>query len=207
MKHLPIRRSFILALILLNGLFAVWYWGIKPSQIKPLTASALNKVGVQKSARRVPNFLLIDSSGKEITRKKFDGKVWLASFIYTNCPDQCPMISTKLSLLQSALPESVQFASFTVDPERDSPQALSRYASNFRADPNRWSFLTGSKQELNKILSAFGAPGLSSPDAHSVRLYLVDQKSQIRGMYDTMGEGVVKNLTASVNQLLLEAKA
>ena len=98
----------------------------------------------------VPDFALIDQRGRPVRRGDFDGKVWIASFIFTNCPDECPLMTSEMARLQSDLAHmaDLRFVSISVDPDRDTPAVLSQYAERFNADPDRWFFLTGDKRAI-----------------------------------------------------------
>jgi protein SCO1/2 len=102
---------------------------------------------------RVPEFALIERSGRQITQADLLGKVWIANFFYTECPDTCPLQSTHMAWLQDALaPESdVRLVSISVDPEHDTPEVLAEYATRYGADPKRWLFLTGTKDVIYRL--------------------------------------------------------
>jgi cytochrome oxidase Cu insertion factor (SCO1/SenC/PrrC family) len=88
-----------------------------------------------------------------VRKADLEGKVWVASFIFTNCPDECPLMTAEMARLQSDLahiPE-LRLVSISVDPERDIPAVLSQYADRFDADPERWLFLTGDKQAIYRL--------------------------------------------------------
>jgi cytochrome oxidase Cu insertion factor (SCO1/SenC/PrrC family) len=96
----------------------------------------------------LPDFSLpmATSAGEgTISRADLAGRAWIAGFIFTNCYGPCPMITKNMAKLQSKLPERVGFLSFTIDPARDGPKALRRYAEEYGADPGRWRFVTGKK--------------------------------------------------------------
>jgi protein SCO1/2 len=124
------------------------------------------------------------------------GKVWIADFIYTTCTDTCPLQTAMMAKLQqeyAGTPE-VQFVSFTVDPERDTPQALSRYADKHQADPSRWYFLTGQRDRIIRLIQQGFHLAVVSPPVeaelggmipHSPRFVLVDKDARIRGYYDS----------------------
>ena len=78
------------------------------------------------------------------------GKVWIANFIYTHCTDTCPLQSAQMARLQEELKTEPDFrlVSITVDPEQDTPETLTEYATRFGADRERWLFLTGAKRAL-----------------------------------------------------------
>jgi protein SCO1/2 len=116
-------------------------------------------------------------------------------------------MSAQMRRIQNSIrgrPE-VRFVSFTVDPERDTPEVLAAYARRFQAQPGRWYFLTGPEATLNMLsrdafkLSAIA--GGSQPD-HSTRFVLVDRQARIRGYYTTSEEqNDIKKLLADIERL------
>jgi len=99
---------------------------------------------------QVPEFSLLDQDAQPFSDQQMRGHVWVAGFVYTNCPDVCPLITQRMATLRDSLRtegefgSAVRFASFTVDPERDTPAVLRAYASSFGVDDaQEWRFLTG----------------------------------------------------------------
>jgi cytochrome oxidase Cu insertion factor (SCO1/SenC/PrrC family) len=101
----------------------------------------------------VPDFALIDQHGHPVRRGDLEGKVWIASFIFTNCPDECPLMTAEMARLQPDLAQAqdVRLVSISVDPDHDTPAVLSQYAARFNADPGRWLFLTGDKRAIYRL--------------------------------------------------------
>jgi cytochrome oxidase Cu insertion factor (SCO1/SenC/PrrC family) len=144
----------------------------------------------------VPDFALTERSGRTVTSADLQGKVWIASFVFTRCTGPCPQISSSVAKLQDELKQEkdVRLVTFTVDPERDSPDELKQYAAHFGADPERWLFLTGKQDEIYKLLregfkvaveqnrGEARQPG--SEVTHSTKLVLVDRRGHIRGYFD-----------------------
>ena len=93
----------------------------------------------------VPDFTLTDQNGAAFSSAALDKRVWIADFIFTNCPGPCPRMSSQMHQVQTALAsdDGVRFVSFTVDPARDTPMVLTAYSKHFEADPAKWFFLTG----------------------------------------------------------------
>ena len=85
-----------------------------------------------------PNFALTSQDGAEVTLAALRGKVVAVTFIYTSCPDVCPMLTDKLARVQDELGSDfgtkVAFVSITTDPELDTPGVLKEYAAAFDAD-------------------------------------------------------------------------
>ena len=86
-----------------------------------------------------PDFALTSQDGAEVTLAALRGKVVAVTFIYTSCPDVCPMLTDKMARVQDELgPDfgsKVAFVSITVDPERDTPEVLKGYAEAFERQP------------------------------------------------------------------------
>ena len=151
---------------------------------------------------RVPNFELIDEEGFAFGLEDLRGKVWVADFIFTSCAGQCPQMTDAMSGLRKRLPKSVELVSISVDPKRDSPDALMAYATSHGYTPGRWHFLTGQSPDI-EFLAREGfhlsyAPGGSpqEPITHSVRFALIDRSGKIRGFYDATDP---KNISQLVN--------
>lgn len=143
----------------------------------------------------VPDFTLTERSGSSVSLDQLRGKIWIADFIYTTCTDTCPLQTAMMAKLQQeyAGKPDVQFVSFTVDPERDTPEALARYADAHQADPSRWYFLTGQRDRIIRLIQKGFHLAVAAPmDAeqggmipHSPRFVLVDKDTRIRGYYDS----------------------
>lgn len=143
----------------------------------------------------VPSFALTAQDGRPFGSAELSGRVWVASFIFTRCPTICPDITRKMARVEArtrSLDPVVQLVSFTVDPEHDDPARLAEYARLHRANPRRWTFLTGSTGAVRATVErglriAMGREaGDPSPAAlsHGTHLVLVDREARIRGYYD-----------------------
>jgi cytochrome oxidase Cu insertion factor (SCO1/SenC/PrrC family) len=172
---------------------AIWIWGPRQAPKGSSKERPLEGLGLFGS---VPNFNLTERSGRSIALKDLKGKVWIVNFIYTHCPDTCPVQSVQMKELQSEFADEkdLRLISITVDPRRDTPRVLSAYADRFGADPERWWFLTGDRDAIYKLaIDGFrlGAaeipqekrPASGATHAHSPRFVLVDRNARIRGYY------------------------
>lgn len=108
-----------------------------------------------------PNLPVMDQDGKSYTfyDDLIKGKTVVVNFIYTHCPDLCPLTTARMSQLQTSLGDKlgrdVFFYSITVDPKRDTPEELKKFADAFGAK-NGWRFLTGDPESIKKINHALG---------------------------------------------------
>ena len=126
----------------------------------PIPPKQPSEIGRREVKTTVADFKLIDQNGKSFQFNSKRGKLVLVTFIFTTCPDVCPLFTAKFAAIQRALDErkfkDYWMLSVTTDPEHDSAATLKEYASRFRADLNHWAFLTGSRAELVKVWQAFG---------------------------------------------------
>ena len=164
--------------------------------------------------RLLPDFSLVERSGKKITLADLRGKVWIADFIYTHCTDTCPLQTADMAKMQDQKwinDNEVKLVSISVDPERDTPRVLSRYAARFKADGKRWLFLTGSKEEIARLVEdgfrltvapASSASHGSSIIIHRPRFILIDRQGQIRGYYDNRDPSWMQRLKDDAATLL-----
>jgi len=147
---------------------------------------------------QVPDFELTTQGGTKFSSKELAAKIWVADFIYTTCTGPCPLMSARMRQIQTAIPE-ILLVSLSVDPEHDTPDALTAYARRFQAGRN-WYFLTGAKdtlQMLSRDTFKLSDLGLT----HSTRFVLVDQKGRIRGYYGTADDSTIRTLLSDVRQL------
>ncbi len=137
-----------------------------------------------------PDFALTSQDGAEVTLGSLRGKVVAVTFIYTWCPDVCPMLTDKLARVQDALgPDfgtKVAFVSITIDPERDTPGVLKEYAEAFKADFAGWSFLTGEPAAVLEVAHRYGVAVAKTADGgvdHTLLTTLIDRQGTMRVQY------------------------
>jgi protein SCO1/2 len=159
----------------------------------------------------LPSFELVNQDAQPFGSAQLAGKIWIADFIFTTCPGPCPIISTRMSELQKPLQKTdIHFVSFTVDPEKDTPEVLRAYAEKLHAQPARWDFLTGTRDAIWALMrDGFKLTILDGSDeegslTHSPHLVLVDRHGVIRGYYDALTPDAVTKLLADANHLFRE---
>ncbi|HSP46087.1 MAG TPA: SCO family protein [Chthoniobacterales bacterium] len=203
----PLKRgtAWKFTLILIPLVTAgVLFW-LRQLQVNALSNRPLPSYG------SVPSFALVNQEAQPFGSQQLSGKIWIADFIFTSCPGPCPIISTRMSELQKPLAKSdVHLVSFTVDPQKDTPEVLRVYADKLRKEPLRWDFLTGPLDAITslsregfKLGIAEGEQPESGP-IHSTRFVLVDRRGAIRGYYDALAADSVTKLLADTNHLLRE---
>ena len=152
---------------------------------------------------QISNFTLTNQNNQAITLADLTNHVWVADIIFTRCAGSCPIMSTKMKSLQTALPPTsdAKLVTLTCNPSYDSPEIMKRYGERYGADFKRWMFLTGSSKELAALATAglkLGATPVAPKDrtypddffVHSTIFVVVDKQTRLRGIFQTEGEGV-----------------
>lgn len=157
----------------------------------------------------VPHFSLTNQEGQKFeSTAALANKVWVADFIFTTCHGPCPRMTAQMHKLQEDTKEltDVELVSFTVDPKTDTPEVLAAYAKQFKADPERWTFLTGTAEALNKLsFDTFRLGNVGDGKLeHSTRFVLIDRKGRIRGYYDTTDATALPQLVEDIGKVRKE---
>lgn len=137
-----------------------------------------------------PQFNLTDQDGRRVALKELRGKVLAVTFIFASCTDTCPLLTAKMANVQDRLGgefgPDVHFVSITVDPERDRPAVLRRYAEAYHANPAGWSFLTGTPAEIRDVAGRYGVVYKKTPRGdvdHTFLTSLIDRGGTLRVQY------------------------
>jgi protein SCO1/2 len=189
---------------------ASWYSTALASSF--LAASLLSLAGCSSSSDlpvlgSVPAFQLTDQNNHDFdSSKTLQSTIWIADFMFTNCPGPCPRMSSQLKQAQTYLTNTgVKIISFSVDPTHDTPQVLFDYSRHFDARSGTWYFLTGPRATLQTLSrDAFKLADVDDTLDHSIRFVLVDRKSRIRGYYLSSEPRIVDQLVADARALLKE---
>lgn len=183
-SKLKISRSLPLALLCV-ALVSVPAWPHIP--MPPKTPSEIGRRAVNIA---VHDFTLTDQNGKPYRFASVRGKLVLVTFIFTTCPDVCPLLTAHFAAIQRALEEKkikdYQLISITTDPERDTAPVLKDYAGRYKADLKSWSFLTGSRDELAKVWKEFGVHVIKNESGqvqHTTFTTLLDRRGNRRVDY------------------------
>lgn len=134
-----------------------------------------------------PGFTLTDQDGRRVSLAALRGKVVVASFIYTECKDVCPVLPQILSRVDRFLkPEEIartRFVGISIDPLRDTPEKLRAFMSAHALSPERWTLLTGNAAELTRVAADYGV--VAKPDAageliHNAVYVVIDGNGKLR---------------------------
>lgn len=145
---------------------------------------------------KVGDFVLVDRSGRQFSSRDYLGKIWVVNFIFTSCYGQCPLMLGQMKKLQDvyhAVPD-LRLVSITCDPQVDTKERLSDFAKKHGADSERWLFLTGEEEAVQRVARdclklAYGPANArqikegQESILHSDRFLLVDREGWIVGFY------------------------
>jgi protein SCO1 len=210
-QQLP--RTLWLGISLLFGLLGLTYL-LSLAEISRAVRTAPPVLG------QIAGFTLTNQNGQVSTLADLSNHVWLADIIFTRCAGPCPRMTAQMKSVQDLLPptSAAKLVTLTTDPDFDTPSVMKRYGERFNADFNRWTFLTGTKAEIAGLAS--GSLKLSAVPVkledqksiadlfiHTTIFVIVDKHAQLRGIFETGGEGVdwtkvvEPKLLATVHQL------
>lgn len=168
----------------------------------------------------VPDFNFINQNGDEVDNNYYNDKVYVVEFFFSTCPSICPIMNTNMLKVQEAFKTREDFgiASFTIDPEHDTPEVLKEYANAYEANHPHWNFLTGDKRDIMKLsnegfkLYAAENEEVEGGFEHSGLFALIDKNGKIRSRKDENGNPIiyyngledegVKMLIADIKKLL-----
>lgn len=177
--------SFI---ILLFGIYTV-----------PKVVAYFSKPKLAKFSK-VPAFEFINQKGETITNDSYKGKVYVAEFFFTTCPTICPIMNTEMVGIQNEFFGNPNFgiASFSINPNFDTPEILKDYAKKYEISSPNWHLLSGKSEETVFNLAKNGFKlyaGVGSEEVggfeHSGLFALIDKDGYIRSRYDENGNPIM----------------
>lgn len=158
----------------------------------------------------VPEFAYINQDSVWVDSKNLKKKVWVADFFFTHCPSICPPMTSNMKRLNTKtkdLKDQVQFLSFSIDPDRDTPTRLREYIKLYGIEADNWHFFTGEEEETHLLAKDFfnGAERDEEIDGgfgHTSYFAIVDTDGYVRGIYDGTDTKQVDLLEQDLRKLL-----
>lgn len=175
--------SFI---VLIFGIWAV------PKIVKKFEKADLVTIGP------APRFELTNQDGRQISNKDYEGKVYVLEFFFANCPTICPIMNQNMLKLQDEFYGNLKFgmASITIDPVRDTPEALKQHMEDLGVKLPYWHMLTGDMNyifDLSKKFNLYAGQNEEAPGGfeHSGLFALIDKNGDIRCRKDEYGNPIL----------------
>jgi protein SCO1/2 len=191
-----VRKDHFIERLVMNKLF--WLVFCMFFFAYPVVRSMFRELPPEQAVLfQLPEYNLTDENGKPFGSNDLKGKIYIASFHFTSCPTICPKLMKTLQKVQKRIKgvgQAGAIVSYTVDPQTDTPEVLFKKAREVKANPYVWKFLTGTKEDLKKLLiDGFKVP-MGEQEAYETNLYdiahtgklvLVDAEGKVRGYYST----------------------
>ncbi|MFL5592568.1 MAG: SCO family protein [Ktedonobacteraceae bacterium] len=173
---------------------------------------AVNSSGLQGTdlgGVPAPNFRLTDQFGRPVSLAQFKGKPVVLTFLYTHCPDQCPLTAEKLHAVMLSLGSDAQrvgVVAVSTDPKRDTTAAALNFSQVHRMQ-NYWHYLLGTESELSPVWSSYSVYAAPTPTstggsvAHTTAVYVIDKQGRERVFF---GEDFTSGQLTKDLQILLK---
>ena len=146
-----------------------------------------------KSGDIAPNFELTNHAGRSVSLESLKGQVVVLTFLYTNCPDVCPIVTSRLREVQTLLEsdaDDARFVAVSVDPDRDTIESAREYLDKWGLSAN-WHFLVGDRPELEEVWKAYYVdPAVSDHDP--LESGQASQTPEPRGAIDALSAEIAK---------------
>jgi protein SCO1/2 len=201
-KYSYIGISFIILI------FGIWFF---PKIMERFEANNINYdtrldnskelsfVKLNGEKKKVSDFVFLNQDNLFIGNEDFLGKVFIAEFFFTSCPSICIEMNKNMKILDNEFGDRDDFgiASFTIDPDHDTPKVLKEYSELLEVKSKNWHFLTGDITDIYDLSnSGFNIFSSINPDVaggfeHQGFFALIDQNGYIRSRTNSMGSPIV----------------
>jgi protein SCO1/2 len=159
----------------------------------------LSFITMDNEKKKVPDFVFLNQDSLFIGNEDFLGKVFVVEFFFTSCPSICIEMNKNMKILDKEFGEREDFgiASFTIDPNHDTPKVLKEYAELLEIKSQNWHFLTGDIADIydlsNSGFNIFSSinPDIAGGFEHQGFFALIDQNGYIRSRENGMGSPIV----------------
>jgi protein SCO1 len=170
----------------------------------------------QPIGKAAPDFTLEDPKGRAVTLQDLRGKVVVLHFVYTTCPDVCPLHADRIAEIQemvngTPMRDLVQFVAITTDPEHDGPEVMQQYGPAHGLDPVNWMFLTTRPDQpedaTRRLAERFGHGFTETSDGyqiHGVVTHVIDREGRWQANFHGL-KFAPTNLVVYVNALVNHA--
>lgn len=170
-----------------------------------------DKLGVVRDA---PAFSLQDLEGTTVNSDSLSGQVRLMAFIFTSCPDICPVTTYNMVQIQNKLKaeeltgRQVKMVAVTFDPARDTPEVMREYAKRLKIDPSMWVLLRGDEAQTAQVAKSYGVTVQKLSDGSFVHtttsLFLIDGNQKIRKVYRMGDDMDLDRIAGDIRNLVRE---
>jgi protein SCO1/2 len=179
---------------------------------QPVTKTVDGKTEVDTIYATIPDFQFLNQYGKTITQKDVAGKIYVADFFFTTCPNICPIMQRNMLAVYNEFKAdtSIKILSHTIDPKHDTVPALKAYADKLGITGDSWWLLLGKKEDTYQLAEKHYLVAVNEKGdggyVHQGWFVLIDKEKRIRGAYDGTDKKAVEQLIADMHTLQQEYK-
>ena len=160
---------------------------------------------------QIPQFEFVNTDSQTVSNSDFKDNIYLADFFFVHCPSICPKVKKQMLRIYDKYEDNdmVKLVSHTIDPKRDTPEKLKKYAQKLDVNTDKWIFLSGEKEALLDIADDYFVAAMEDPEApggfdHSGKIILVDKKGHVRSFAEGTEPDDVTRLLEDIDTLLKE---
>ena len=193
-----------LALVMLTAIEGAAQTQSEPNAPPSCHSSATNAKEPARAKMSIPDVEVLDQHGNKLHfyTDLIKDKTVAINFIFTNCTTICPPLAATFARLQKEMGEKigkdVHLISISVDPVTDTPERLKAWGAKFKAGPG-WTFVTGEKQEMDKLLNALGA-AVSKREDHTPAMIIGNDS---KGVWTrTYGLAKIHQIVGVINDVM-----
>lgn len=199
--------------LLLSSLILLFV-SCKPSTVELPYLGRPQMVDGKEVKHKIRDFDYIDQDSLTFNSETLKDQVYLAEFFFTSCPSICPKVMKNMLRVQEKYKGTPNFklVSFSLDPKRDTPPRLKKYAQSIGADLSMWHFVHGPKDSIMTIANEdYYVPAFEDQDApggfdHSGKILLVDGAGHLRGFAEGTEDEDVIEFFDTIDALLAQSK-
>lgn len=176
--------------------FGIW---VVSEMLSRNSKESLAYIEIEGERKKVLDFEFTNQNNKIISNEDYLGKVYVVEFFFATCPTICPIMNENLLEVQDEFYGNINFgiASFTINPEHDTPEVLKEHAEELGVKLPHWNFLTGDQDEIYELANnGFNIYAREEENAeggfeHSGFFALIDQEGYIRSRKDEAGNPII----------------
>lgn len=213
------RKFFLIFASVSIVILILFYNALLPQKKLPIYQPAMvnfelvdSTIQHQKKFHRIADFSFTNQNGKSITQNDFEGKIYIADFFFTTCPNICIAMTDNLIKVQEKIKNNpnVMLLSHSVTPKIDSVPQLKKYAVEKGVIDQKWHLVTGDKKDIyelaRKSYLAVKEDGDGGPFdmIHTENFILIDPDRRIRGFYDGTDWKEIQRLLKELEILIQE---
>lgn len=160
---------------------------------------------------QIPDFTFINQDGQVVNNESYRNKIYVADFFFIGCPSICPKVRQQMLRIHDKYlnDDRLELISHTLDPKRDTVEALAKYADKLEVKSSKWDFVTGEKDSIYGLNEKYFIVAYEDDEApggidHSGKIILVDQNRHVRGFAEGTDPESVTKFLKTIDVLLEE---